>query len=53
MYRVEWMKKGERTVYWDGFANRDVAFRFMAEKREDEKITMLAIVSPFEPTLWF
>ncbi len=53
MYRVEWMKKGEKTIYWDGFARKDLAFRFMEEKRGDENITMLSIISPFEPTFWF
>lgn len=53
MYRVEWMKKGEKTLYWDGFARRDLAFRFMETMRSQENIIMLAIVSPLEPTLWF
>lgn len=52
MYRVEWMKKGDKTVYWDGWANLDLAMRFMYEKREDANIIMLLVVTPWD-TLWF
>lgn len=51
MYRVEWMKKGETTLYWDGFALFDVAMRFMQVKKEDASIVMLVMVTPWE-TMW-
>lgn len=52
MYRVEWMQRGSKTVFWDGFARLDIAMRFMREKREDETIIMLTVVTPWD-TLWF
>lgn len=52
MYRVEWMKKGWKTLFWDCFSRMDLATRFMEELKGDENVTVLVIVTPWD-TLWF
>ena len=51
MYRVEWMKKGWKTLFYDCFSNLELALRYVEGKKEDPEITMLVIVTPWD-TFW-
>lgn len=50
MYRVEWMKEGWKTIFWDTFSRLELAILFSNELKENEKITFLSLVTPWETT---